>query len=436
MTYEPIFLDEFNEVIQKIALFEDNPHVAVAVSGGADSIALMCLLNQWVKLKSGKLTVLIVDHQIRRESKNECKFVKKIADRKKIDCTILTWSGKKPKSKLMELARKKRYELILNYCKKYKILHLMIGHHFDDKLETFYMRSLRNGNIIGLSSIPWIREDSSLRIIRPFLNFPKERLIQTCKYFDYKWLDDPSNKNEKYERVRVRNEIKKLSENEIKELIKKNKFYIKRRIIYEEKISYFFVNHLKFDQFGRFSFKQRDFIKLNDELKIEVIKRILTTNSGSDYPPRKKPIEEIIKIIMTNNSFKFTLNSNIVTSNRNLISFTRESYVTQMMMKDGIYVNPGETKLWDNRFEVLSSKNKIFCSKISLENWDFINKFFFNSEKRKISFEIIKTLPLINLSKIYLIPFISSSLELKKNGIKFRFSTKRPITTNKFLIIN
>ena len=171
-------------------------------------------------------------------------------------------------------------------------------------------------------------------------------------------------------------------------------------------------------------------------MKIEVIKRILTTNSGSDYPPRKKPIEEIIKIIMTNNSFKFTLNSNIVTSNRNLISFTRESYVTQMMMKDGIYVNPGETKLWDNRFEVLSSKNKIFCSKISLENWDFINKFFFNSEKRKISFEIIKTLPLINLSKIYLIPFISSSLELKKNGIKFRFSTKRPITTNKFLIIN
>lgn len=436
MTYEPIFLEEFNRVLEKIAYFENNPHVAVSVSGGPDSLALMCLLNQWVSIKSGKLTALIVDHKLRKESDNECKYVKKIADSKKIDCKILTWSGTKPKSRLMELARKKRYELIVNYCKKNKILHLMIGHHFDDKLETFFMRSSRNGNIVGLSSIPWIREYSHLRIIRPFLNFPKTRLIQTCKYFKYQWLNDPSNKNEKYERVKVRNKIKKLGENKIEELIKKNKFFIKRRVIYEEKISKFFVSNLKFDLFGRFYIKQKDFVRLNDELKVETIKRILTTNSGSEYPPRKKPIEEIIKKIMTNDLFKLTLHSNIITSNRDQISFTRESSVTQIIMKDGIYVSPGENKLWDDRFEVFSITNKIFCSKISSENWDFIKNIFFKFEKRKISFEIIKTLPLIAFSKTYLIPFISSPLELRKNGISFNFTTKRKITSNKFLIIN
>ena len=436
MTHKPIFLEEFSRVLEKIAYFENNPHVAVSLSGGADSLALMCLLNQWVSLKSGKLIALIVDHQIRKGSGDECKYVKKIANSKKIDCRILTWSETKPKSRLMELARKKRYELVVNYCTKNKILHLMTGHHFDDKLETFYMRSSRNGNIVGLSSIPWIREDSYLRIVRPFLNFPKARLIQTCKYFNYQWLDDPSNKNEKYERVKIRNKLKNFGENKMKELIRKNKFYIKRRVIYEEKISKFFVSNLKFDLFGRFYIKQKDFVRLNNELKVETIKRILTANSGSEYPPRKKPIEKIIKKIMTNDLFKLTLHSNIITSNRDQISFTRESSLTQIKMKDGIYVSPGENKLWDDRFEVLSIKKKIFCSKISLENWDFIKNLFFKFEKRKISFEIIKTLPLIMFSKTHLIPFISSPLELRKNGISFNFTTKRKITSNKFLIIN
>ena len=97
MTHKPIFLEEFSRVLEKIAYFENNPHVAVSLSGGADSLALMCLLNQWVSLKSGKLIALIVDHQIRKGSGDECKYVKKIANSKKIDCRILTWSETKPK---------------------------------------------------------------------------------------------------------------------------------------------------------------------------------------------------------------------------------------------------------------------------------------------------------------------------------------------------
>ena len=162
----------------------------------------------------------------------------------------------------------------------------------------------------------------------------------------------------------------------------------------------------------------------------------MITNSGNDYPPKKKTIEIILKAISENISFKLTLNSNIIKFQKDLISFTRESSMTERIMKGGISVNPGQTILWDNRFKVSSSKNKIFCSLISLKNWNFIKKKFFYSEKRKICFEIIKTLPLIKISETYLIPFISPSFELEQNGIDFRFSPKRPITSNKFLIIN
>ena len=436
MTHKPIFLDEFSKVLDKIAFFENNPHIAVSVSGGPDSMALMCLLNQWVKFKSGKLTALIVDHQIRKKSKDECVNVKKFAESREINCDILTWGETKPKSRLMELARKKRYELLIDQCKRKKILHLMVGHHLDDKLETFYMRSLRKGNIVGLSSMPWIREIGNLRIIRPFLNFSKKRLIQTCKYFDYQWFDDPSNKDERYERVKIRNKVKEFSGNKVNELVKKNSYYIKKRGIYEGKISTFFVNHLKFDLFGRFFFNRSAFDEISKDIKIEVIKRILVTNSGNEYPPKKKPIEIVLKAISANISFKLTLNSNIIKLQKGMISFTRESHMTKKIMKEGICVKPGQTVLWDNRFKVSSKKNKIFCSLISLENWNFIKKRFFNCEKRKICFEIIKTLPLIKLSETYLIPFISPPFELKQNGIDFRFSPKRPITSNKFLIIN
>ena len=107
----------------------------------------------------------------------------------------------------MNNARKKRYEQIINFCEKLKIFHLLTAHHFDDNLETFLMRSKRENTTLGLSSIPKMTMIGNVQVLRPLLDFKKERLIATCIHHKAQWLDDSNNLNFKYERPRIRMEI-------------------------------------------------------------------------------------------------------------------------------------------------------------------------------------------------------------------------------------
>ena len=109
----------------------------------------------------------------------------------------------------MKNAREARYEKILEISKKLKIIHLMTAHHSNDNLETYYMRKKRKSSTLGLSSIPKILIKENLQIIRPLLSFSKERLINTCNFFNVKWIEDSSNLDIKYERPRVRKELGK-----------------------------------------------------------------------------------------------------------------------------------------------------------------------------------------------------------------------------------
>ena len=125
-------------------------------------------------------------------------------------CKILHWTGKVPTSNIQQKARNMRYYLISKYCLKKNIKYLVTAHHMDDQIENFFIRLFRGSGLIGLSSMSEsFSYSSNLKIIRPFLSFKKEDLrYVTQKYFkDY--IQDPSNEDEKYLRVRVRKYRKK-----------------------------------------------------------------------------------------------------------------------------------------------------------------------------------------------------------------------------------
>ncbi len=436
MKVQPILIEEFSRILGNMGYFEENPHIAIGVSGGPDSIALMILANDWLKTINGKLTVFTLNHGIRKESKEECDYVKAIAEDKEIAVESLKWNGKQNKTKLMQDTRDFRYDLFANRCLKRDILHLMIGHHLDDRIETLIMREKRIGNIIGLSSIPWIREYKSLRILRPLLNFSKDRIIATCKFHGIKWIMDPSNKNPKYERTIIRNKLKKENSQFKESLKEKINLYTSRRTVYEEMLSDFFVKFLKFKIYGRFYIEKNEFLKLEKDIQIEVLKRILSTNSGKKYPPKQKSVVRLIDKINDECNGIYTLSSNLIKNDQKNISFLRESKKTFNEMKNGIFIKNGDSKIWDFRFLVKSTKQDLFCEPITISNWKNIKKIFFKNQTRKISFEIIKTLPLINFSKKMLIPFVSSMSDLKNEGIDVIFYPSSQLTSNKFLIIN
>ena len=156
-------------------LFEINPVIAVAVSGGPDSIALVFLLKNWIRKNKGKLIALIIDHQMRDSSFKEASFVKKYLVNNNIQSLILRVSKKKVLKRKMIQARENRFLKIINYCKKNKIFHLFIGHHYDDNLETFMLRKIAGSNFEGLNCMQEKTIYNDVQIIRPLLKFTKKK---------------------------------------------------------------------------------------------------------------------------------------------------------------------------------------------------------------------------------------------------------------------
>lgn len=181
--------------------------IAVAVSGGADSMALTLLLARWCALNQVTLHALTVDHRLRVDSTTEAQWVQKILSDRGIPHTILTWEHiQKPPSRLQERARHARYALMEQWCVTHNVPVLMTAHHAQDVAETFMQRLARGSGLTGLCGIAsWVSRPSGLVIARPLLTVEKRVLAQTCiSRFDCPHVEDPSNENYDFERVRWR----------------------------------------------------------------------------------------------------------------------------------------------------------------------------------------------------------------------------------------
>ncbi len=190
-----------------------NENFAVAVSGGPDSMALAFLSKIYSIKKRLRVKFFIVDHKLRKESTKEAKLVKRILKQNSILAEILTWKGKKPSNSIQSLARSNRYKLLFLQCNKFKIKDLLLGHHQDDLFENFFIRMLRGSGLKGLISLDKIDIIDNINLIRPLLNQKKEDLIFLSeKVFNF-YVKDPSNKDEKYLRIKIRKLIEELKIN-------------------------------------------------------------------------------------------------------------------------------------------------------------------------------------------------------------------------------
>ena len=168
---------EFIKNIEKKYTFEKKPSVAVAVSGGPDSMSLLFLVNAFIKYKKGNLMALIVDHRIRKNSKEEAKYISTYLDNINIKSQILSVHKDDVSKKNMSEARNNRYNLLTNFCIKNHILHLFVGHHKEDNLETFLNRKIAGSDFYGLKSMSELSFYNRVNIIRPLLNLSKEMLL-------------------------------------------------------------------------------------------------------------------------------------------------------------------------------------------------------------------------------------------------------------------
>ena len=187
------------------------PVLVLAVSGGPDSTALMVLAERWrrsLKVKP-KLVAVTIDHGLRKESKREAAAVARLARKLNIAHRTLRWRGRKPATGLQEAARGARYRLLAEAARRAAASHVLTAHTLDDQAETFLIRLSRGSGLAGLAAMARMARlpvdgDHEISLVRPLLDIPKARLLATLRIANIPFADDPTNRDPRFARVRMR----------------------------------------------------------------------------------------------------------------------------------------------------------------------------------------------------------------------------------------
>ena len=303
-----------------------NESFAVAVSGGPDSLALAFLAKIYSIKKRLLVKFFIVDHKLRSESTNEANFVSLLLKKKLIESEILTWKGRKPIKNIQSEARIKRYELLFKQCEKFKIKNILLGHHQGDLFENFFIRFLRGSGLKGLISLDKRSKIQNKNILRPLIDQKKEDLVYISKKVFNFYVEDPTNLDEKFQRIRVRKLINELEKNGLN----KEKFLQTiRNLKYSDNVVSFYVNeNLKKNTF--FSKKKNTLIlnKFFFTQPHEVIFRALSESlklvGKKYYSVRGKKLDKIINDIKNNPSLRSTLGGCIIEKVNETVIISKE----------------------------------------------------------------------------------------------------------------
>ncbi len=299
----------------------------VAVSGGPDSLALSFLTKIHSLKKSLNVKYFLVDHRLRMNSTIEAKNIQKNLKNFSINLNILTWKGSKPQKNVQSISRDKRYELLIKIANELKIKNILLGHHLDDLFENFFIRILRGSGLKGLVSLDRETQRDKVNLIRPLIELNKNDLVYLSNHVFGSYVNDPSNENDKFKRVKVRNFIKQLGS----EGLDKNKLLLTVRNLKlaNENIKYYVEKNLK-KNLTILPIKDNIILKKNfflqsDEVVFRSFTEVLKIIGKKYYPVRGKKIDKILQSIKAKSLFKLTLGGCVIKKVNDTIIVSKET---------------------------------------------------------------------------------------------------------------
>ncbi|NCT40534.1 MAG: tRNA lysidine(34) synthetase TilS [Alphaproteobacteria bacterium] len=300
--------EQFNDLMGRPfgGAFEHVQTIAVGVSGGGDSMALLWLLQEWCAVHDKILHVLSVDHGLRKAARGECESVADYcAAFEHVQHHILTWEA--PKNvRVQEGARKARYALMRGYCFERGIQHLFLAHHQGDQAETVLFRLAKGSGLDGLAGMRMVQEMDGLLLCRPLLHVPKDDLVAVCDAQGIEYVDDPSNVDDGYARVRLRQSMDILSAEGLSE---KRLSVIAMRMArardaLDDITQKAFADHLLFKNTNRIEFKI-SICDAHDEIVLRLLLMCISDiGLDRDYAPRMEKVEDLMFSLKHDVSFR------------------------------------------------------------------------------------------------------------------------------------
>jgi len=298
-------------VLETDLQFSDNERaIAVGVSGGGDSMALLHMLSRWAEEQGRDIVIhaLTIDHALRMESCDEADMVARwVSVWPRVVHHILRWNhdNGQPQSSVMESARVARYAMMKDYCYAHHIQTLCVAHHADDQIETFLFRLAKGSGLDGLSAMNEnVIMTDNLRLYRPLLGCTHQDLISYCLAHDIPWIEDPSNQNGAYLRPRLR---------QSREILEKEGLSGKRL---QKTINRLGRASNALDHYAQTAYAaaaeehgqgQAVYIdwsvlgQYHEEIIIRVLQRALMVTGGTraGYPPRLERVEDMVTQILS-----------------------------------------------------------------------------------------------------------------------------------------
>jgi tRNA(Ile)-lysidine synthase len=345
----PLSNAEFATRLEYLGPFEHAPRLAVAVSGGADSMALALLTDSWARHRGGAIAALTVDHQLRPESVAEARQAGAWLAARGVAHHTLVWDGPHPAGDIQAAARAARYRLLEDWCTEHGYLHLLTAHHREDQAETFWLRLARGSGLDGLAGIAAVSERAQCRVLRPLLDVPPERLRAWLRHEGQPWIEDPSNRNVEFARVRVRAARALLAgEGLSAERVGETLRHLGRaRRALEAATAALLARGVTVHPAG-FAWLDPDPMRRAEaELGLRALAAMLTTIGGADYPPRLERIERLYDALRGDD-----LGSGRTLGGCQLVPIGGGILICREPadVEAPVALSPGKSLVWDGRF--------------------------------------------------------------------------------------
>ena len=330
--------------------------IGLAVSGGADSLALLVLASHWVRTRheAPRIIIYTVDHGLRPEAASETRLVARIAASLDFPCRMLRWQGEKPATGVQAAARTARYRLIGEAMRSDGATLLLTAHHADDQAETILMRLAHGSGLAGLRGMDRVSEVEGIAVFRPLLDVPHAALQEVVDEAGLAPAIDPSNTDPHYERVRWRQAAPALADLGLD--AERLATFARRAGEADAALSQWadqrFADLVAFDGLGAAELPLAAFAQLPRPIGVRLLGKVLETVGGSQRPRALGAVEDLRDRLAAGATSPTTALGVSILQRGETLWFSRERGRKPAPPDT---VPPAATLLWDRRFTIANA---------------------------------------------------------------------------------
>ncbi|WDA13024.1 tRNA lysidine(34) synthetase TilS [Paracoccus marcusii] len=316
----------------------DLPALGLAVSGGGDSIALMQVVAEWAQGR--RVMVATVDHGLREGSAAEADEVARAASALGLSHAVLLWRRDTQVGNLMAQARDARLRLLSGWARRNDLPAVALGHTADDLAETLLMRLARGSGVDGLSAMAEWRDAFDMRWLRPMLGTGRAELRDWLTARDITWIDDPTNDNADYDRIRARQAIAALGL-EVSGLARSAAHIADARDALADYAALLSAD-AKVDR-GSLILSRGPLRDAPPEIRRRILVAACRWVTGADYPPRRATLVHALEAMLAQG--RVTLDGAMISPTGGGLRVTREAAAA-------LRTGPTPDQVWDRRWRV------------------------------------------------------------------------------------